>query len=194
MRRIAGIVLAAGGSTRLGKPKQLVELHREPLVHAAVRAALEGGCDVVCVVTGHVREAVDNAVADLGPMLIHNADWLRGLGSSVRLGVSTVQPASAVVLLVCDQPAVNGETVRSLIGLYDNTGQPIVASRYAGAVGVPALFDHSCFSELYALPDDQGARAVIQADPHRVAAFDFPDGALDIDSPEDLRAWMRTGT
>jgi molybdenum cofactor cytidylyltransferase len=191
MRRIAGVVLAAGGSTRLGEPKQLLELNGEALVHAAVRAALEGGCDVACVVTGHAREAVENAVADLRPLLVHNEAWPRGMGSSVRLGVNAVQPVTAVVLLVCDQPAVNAEIVQSLIRAYEYTGQPIIASRYAGTLGVPALFDQSCFCELYALPDDHGARAIIQADPNRVTAFDFPAGMHDIDSPEDVSVWTK---
>src|SRR6187549_3731917 len=107
MRRIGGIVLAAGGSTRMGEPKQLLELDGESLVHAAVRAAYEGGCDSVCVVTGDSRVAVESSVADLQPILIHNERWQRGMGSSVQLGVSAVASASAVILLACDQPAVD---------------------------------------------------------------------------------------
>ena len=77
MRRIGGIILAAGGSTRMGEPKQLLEFHGESLEHAAVRAAQEGGCAVVCVVTGHAREVVENAVADLRLLLVHNERWQR---------------------------------------------------------------------------------------------------------------------
>jgi molybdenum cofactor cytidylyltransferase len=174
----------------MGAPKQLLEFHGESLVHAAVRAAQEGGCDVICVVSGHAREAVENAVADLTPLLVHNENWQRGMGSSVRLGVGTVQPASAIVLLACDQPAVNGDTIRSLIKRHRQTGQPIVASKYCGTLGIPALFDRSCFAELHALPDECGAKAVIQADPARIITFDFPDGARDLDSPDDVREWQ----
>lgn len=191
MRRICGIVLAAGGSTRMGEPKQLLELHGESLVHVAVRAARDGGCDAVCVVTGHAREAVEDAVADLGPLLVHNEQWQRGMGSSVRLGVGAIQSASAVVLLACDQPAVNGEAIRSLIERHDQAGRAIVASHYSGTLGIPALFDQSCFAELRALPDDRGAKVVIQAHPERVATFDFPTAALDLDSQEDVRSWRQ---
>ena len=194
MRRIGGIILAAGGSTRMGAPKQLLEFHGESLVHAAVRAAHEGGCDVVCVVTGHAREAVENAVADLTPLLVHNENWQRGVGSSVRLGVSAVQPASAIILLACDQPAVNGDTIRSLVERHRQSDRPIVASQYSGTLGVPALFDQSCFAELHALPDDRGAKSVIQADPARVNAFDFPGGTFDLDSQDDVRAWRCRAT
>ena len=193
MRRIGGVILAAGGSTRMGEPKQVLELQDEPLVHAAVRAAQEGGCDIVCVVTGNAREAVEAAVADLGPVLAHNETWRSGMGGSVRHGVRAVLPASAVVLLACDQPAVTAETIRSLIDAHDRTGQRIVASRYAGTLGVPAIFDQSCFGELCALAGDRGAKTLIQADLARVAMVDFPDGAHDLDSPDDFLAWRSRG-
>src|SRR3954470_6464806 len=98
MRGIGGVILAAGGSTRLGEPKQLLHFKGETLVHAAVRAARDGGCDLVCVVTGHARQGVENAVTDLHPMFVHNDHWERGMGTSVRLGVEAIQTASAVVL------------------------------------------------------------------------------------------------
>ena len=189
MPGIGGIILAAGGSTRLGEPKQLLAFHGETLVHAAVRAALEGGCDKVCVVTGHEREAVEEAVAGLHPLLAHNHDWRRGIGSSIRTGLAAVLPVSAVVVLLCDQPAVSSELIRSLIGQHAQTGRAIAACHYAGTHGIPALFDASCFAELEALPDDRGAKAVIEADPGRVALVDFAAAAIDIDSPGDLRAW-----
>jgi len=191
MRRIGGIILAAGGSTRLGEPKQLLEFHGETLVRAAVRAAQEGGCDAVCVVTGHARAAVEHAVADLDPILAHNKEWQRGMGSSVRLGLSAVLDVSAVVLLACDQPAVDAKVIRSLIEQYDQSERAIVASRYSGTLGIPAMFAESCFAELQGLPDDRGAKAVILADPARVTPFEFPGGALDIDFPDDLPAWQR---
>lgn len=190
MPRIGGIILAAGGSTRMGEPKQLIEIHGAPLVQHAVRAAQEGGCDAVCVVTGQAREAVERAVAALGPQLVHNEHWQRGMGTSIRLGLSAIQPVSAVILLACDQPAVNGTVIRSLIEHHHQTGLPIVASRYADTLGIPALFGECCFAELNDLPDDRGAKSVIQAEPMRVASFAFPAGAIDLDTPEDVRAWQ----
>ncbi|MDB6004388.1 MAG: CTP:molybdopterin cytidylyltransferase [Prosthecobacter sp.] len=189
MPRIGSIILAAGGSTRMGKPKQLLDLRGSALVCNAVRAAQEGGCDAVCVVTGHAREGVESALAGLRPQIVHNEHWQRGMGSSIRLGVSAIQPASAVILLTCDQPAVDSTVIRSLIERYEQSGRSIVASYYADTLGVPALFDQSCFAELHQLPDDRGAKSVIHADSMRVAFHDFPAGALDLDSPQDLCAW-----
>ncbi len=189
MPRIGGIILAAGGSTRMGTPKQLLNLQGSSLVCNAVRAAQEGGCDLVCVVTGHAREAVECAVAALRPQFVHNEHWQRGMGSSIRLGLSAIQPVSAAILIACDQPAVNSTVIRSLIERHAQTGRSIVASYYADTLGIPALFDASCFAELQQLPDDRGAKSVIHADSMRVAFHDFPSGALDLDSPEDVRAW-----
>ncbi len=187
--RSAGIILAAGGSTRLGEPKQLITLGGETLVHAAVRAALEGGCDMVCVVTGCAKKAVEQAVADLNPVLVYNAEWQSGMGSSVRLGVGAMHEAGCVVLMTCDQPAVDGKVIRSLLALHDGCGSSIVASAYSGALGVPAVFDRSCFGELLNLPDSGGAQGLIRRDLSRVTPFEFPEGAFDLDTPEALLEW-----
>lgn len=189
MRGIGGLILAAGGSTRLGEPKQLITLHGETLVHAAVRAAQEGGCDPVCVVTGHAKDKVEAAVAGLEPLVSYNAEWRRGIGRSIRLGLESLNAASAVVILACDQPAVDSRLVRALMEQHRQSGRAIVASCYAGTRGIPALFDASCFDELRALPDDSGAKAVILADPGRVAVVPFDAGAFDLDTPADLQAW-----
>ncbi len=187
--RIGGLILAAGGSTRLGRPKQLIELHGEPLVHVAVRAARDGGCDPVCAVTGQQSEAVERAVADLTPTVAHHESWQRGMGSSIRFGLETLGSASAVVILACDQPFVNAEVIAALIRIHRETNKPIVASAYAQTLGIPALFARSCFPELLTIADTRGAKLVIQSDPNRVAILDFPAGKVDLDTPDDLRKW-----
>jgi molybdenum cofactor cytidylyltransferase len=187
MGKIAGVVLAAGASNRLGRPKQLVVFNGETLVHAAVRSARDGGCEIVCVVTGNGHDEVTGAVTDLCPLIVRNDDWSRGIGTSIRSGVQAIADrASAVVLLACDQPAVDPHVVRSLIDLYDQTGCRIVASRYAETVGIPALFDRSCFAGLQHLPDQQGAKRFIEIDQTRVAYLDFPEGVFDVDVPADV--------
>ncbi|WP_395739201.1 NTP transferase domain-containing protein [Prosthecobacter sp.] len=192
MHRIGGIVLAAGGSTRMGQPKQLLAPNGIPLVCAAVHAAQHGGCDVVCVVTGNAASEVESAVALLHPQIVHNEHWQRGMGSSIRLGLQALDSLSAVVVLACDQPAVTAEVIRALIERYQQTGQPVVASAYAQTLGIPALFDSSCFPELINLPDDRGAKSVIHTAPARVASIQFPAGAIDLDSPDDVTAWQNS--
>jgi molybdenum cofactor cytidylyltransferase len=192
MRKVGGLILAAGGSTRLGQPKQLLDFNGETLAHATVRAAREGGCDPVCAVTGHQRAEVEETVKDLGPRLVHNEDWRQGIGSSIRLGVNAMkEKASALLILVCDQPAVSADLIRLIIRRHEETGLPIVASAYAGTLGIPALFDRACFPELLEIGDSHGAKPLILRDPSRVATVDFPEGEIDLDSPADLENWRR---
>ncbi len=192
MGDIGAIVLAAGGSRRLGRPKQLlVSAAGETLVHAAVRAAQEAGCKIVGVVTGEEGERVARAVADLHPRVILNDTWARGIGSSIRHGVEQLAESdfSALVLLACDQPEVDAAIVHALIAKYKKTGCAIIASRYAGTLGIPALFDRTCFGELQSLPDESGAKTLIVAEATRVAHVDFAGGAFDLDSAVDVQAW-----
>jgi molybdenum cofactor cytidylyltransferase len=189
MGNIGAVVLAAGGSTRLGRPKQLLEINGETLVHSAVRAALEAGCDAVSLVTGANREAVERTVNDLHPLIVHNDDWHCGIGSSIRCGVQQIRDCAAVVLLACDQPALDADIVRALIDTHKESGRQIVASRYANTLGIPALFGRECFAELLCLPDDRGAKHILEADPKRIAHIEFPGGELDLDTPADFAVW-----
>jgi molybdenum cofactor cytidylyltransferase len=188
MARVGAIILAAGGSRRLGQPKQLIQFQGETLVQRVVRAAQEGGCTPVLVVTGESHEPVTTAVAALHPLTVRNENWSRGIGSSIWLGVEQLcqHAIDAIILLTCDQPAVDMGVVCALIAEHERSGCPIVASRYADTVGIPALFHRSMFDELRRLPDSHGAKALIQKNPSRVAQVDFANGAFDLDTREDL--------
>ena len=188
--KVAAVVLAAGGSTRLGVPKQLLrQRDAETLVHAAVRAAREGGCKPVCLVTGAEHERIAQAVADLRSTIVRNENWRCGIGGSIRAGIAKMGDVDAIVLLACDQPAIDAHIIRALITKYRETNCAIIAAHYAGTLGIPALFDRSCFAELQNLPDEHGAKSVIMAHPERVAVIDFLGGEFDLDTPADLRAW-----
>jgi len=190
MGDIGAIVLAAGGSCRLGQPKQLLTLSdRETLVHSAVRSAREADCAKVCVVTGAAHDQVAAAVSDLHPTIARNPDWSRGIGTSIRVGVSQLSDLSAIVLLTCDQPSLDAQIIRALISRHEETGPAIIASHYANTLGTPALFPRSYFPKLQSLPDKAGAKILIEMAIERVERVDFPAGAFDLDSPSDLRAW-----
>jgi molybdenum cofactor cytidylyltransferase len=181
--RVAAVVLAAGASTRLGQPKQLLVSGGETLVERAVRSAREAGCDRVLVVAGAVALTSSAEV-------VLNRHWQDGIGSSIRCGVRHVMAhqsaADALLLLTCDQPKIDAMLLRTLLQSWERSGQPIVASSYADAVGIPALFARPFWDELLRLPDDSGAKPVIAADAARVATVPFPGGELDIDTPADL--------
>ena len=191
---VGAIILAAGGSTRLGRPKQLLMLHGETLVARVVRVVQAASLAPVVVVTGGNAPEVEAAVRGGGVHAVFNPDWQDGMGGSVRTGIATLlseSPAiAATVLLVCDQPFVGADLLRLLGETYHATGKKIVAAEYGGTWGVPCLFNRSVFAELAALDGASGARAVIER--HRSAgdamAVAFPKGDWDVDTPAD---WER---
>ena len=118
-----------------------------------------------------------------------NPDWQSGLGSSIVVGIrhamNLAPDLDAAVLLTCDQPFVTAAVLAQLIQLRLTSGKPIVASAYAETLGIPALFDRSCFPDLLRLKGDSGAKGIILARPHDVVSFDFPAGEIDIDTAAD---------
>ena len=162
--RLVAIVLAAGSSTRLGRPKQSLIFRGETLLHHASRIAREVA-DETFVIT---RD--------------ENPDADEGIASSIRAGVAKAGDAR-ILITVCDQPLVTAEHLRALLAV----DAPIVASGYNGIAGVPAAFAPKFIPELLALRGDRGARAIIEAHRDEAVVVPFEDAGTDIDSPEDLR-------
>ncbi len=183
---IAAVVLAAGGSTRFGQPKQLVRLNDQALVRRIVLASLDADC-LPIVVVGEAEQEIRAELNGLAVQVIPNADWREGIGSSIRAGIRHAIESEAIILLACDQPLVRPQTLKDLIALHQTSGKPIVASSYAKTLGIPALFDRKCFPDLLALNGDRGAKAIILSRRDEVAVYDFPEGSVDIDMPSDLR-------
>ena len=187
MRNIGAVILAAGGSTRLGKAKQLLTFRGETLIRRIVRAATEAGCEPIVVVVGDTGDEIRQEIGAARVTVVENTEWQRGLGTSIRRGLRQIAGAAdGVVLLTCDQPFVDGGVIAELIATQRETGKPIIASRYANTLGVPALFDRDCFKALLALPDDSGAKKLIEEQADTVATIQFEQAAIDIDTPEDL--------
>lgn len=194
--RIGAVILAAGASTRMGTPKQLLEYRGQTLLRRSAFAALNAGCSPVVVVTGAHAEQLREELRGLDVVEIKNAQWEPGMGSSVRVGVEAVVEAdagvAAVVLMLCDQPFVTREVVDRLVATYRQTGRPIVASQYGGSFGVPALFDKSFLEELARLEDGEGAKQIIQKHLPEVHLLPFPGGEIDVDTPEDFARLLLT--
>lgn len=186
--KIAAIVLAAGGSIRLGEPKQLLDFRGQPLVRRVTEAALAGGCSPVAVVVGRDGEAIAAALEGLAVQLVPNKNWEEGIGSSIRAGTEALPDCDALVIATCDQPHVDADLIRRLIRTQEEMQRPIVASAYSGTCGVPAFFAQRYREELLSLPNGHGAKTIINRHPADVATVDFPEGAIDIDTPADYRA------
>lgn len=187
--RVAGIVLAAGGSSRLGEPKQLVPWRGHPLVWHAVRAALDGGLSPVVVVVGQAAERVRQALAGEPVLWIENRDWQAGQSQSVLAGMAAlaeVRPVEAVVMLLADMPFVDAQLVRAVGNRYRKTGAALVAPYANGRRSNPVLFDRVTFDDLQRLEGDQGGRILFQRHPH--AAIEWDDSiTFDLDTPADLK-------
>ncbi len=193
--RFGAVVLAAGASTRMGAPKQLLELDGRPLVVRAAEAALASPAWPVVVVLGAHAESIRPALARLPVLIADNPAWAEGMAASIRAGIATLRQFSrgldAAVIALCDQPAFSAATIATLVAAQRATGRSIVAARYGGRHGAPALFLREHFPALGALTGEEGARALLNDDPARVAAVDLPELALDLDTPADVAAFAR---
>jgi len=187
---VAAIILAAGASRRLGRPKLLIPYRGVPLLRRAVDAAAGGGCAEVLVVLGAHRERYRPLLDGTPAREVYNPDFAQGMSTSIRAGVRALarRPQAAIILLA-DQPRITARIVRRLLDTYRRSGTRIVACRYGPVLGAPALFDRALFTELALLEGDQGARAVMETHPAEVAEVEIPPPAgLDIDLPEDVAA------
>ncbi len=186
----SAIVLAAGGSTRMGRPKLALPVRGTPMIRLAAQAALSSQCREVVVVLGTHADIYRPLLDGLDVRIVENPDPGEGLGSSIRLGVAVVSPdAQGVIVLLADQPFVTSEVIDRLIDAAAAEGRRIVASAYHGTVGVPAFFHRALFLELLTLEGDRGARSIIESYPKEGVALPLPEAvAADIDTSEDLSA------
>lgn len=183
------MILAAGASTRMGTPKQLLAYRGCTLIRHMAEVAMASVCQPIAVVLGANAERIKPEVSQLPVQIVQNQRWEEGMSSSIRVGLKallTMNPnLEAVVILLCDQPFVSSQTLNQLVEAYRLTGKPIIASEYGGTFGVPALFNCTLFSELMALKSTEGAKQLIKRNIHEVFKVPFPEGAIDIDTPKD---------
>ena len=187
--KIGGLLLAAGGSSRLGQPKQLLEFEGKTLVRRAAETLVYSQCDPIVVVLGAEIEYSAIQIADLSVSSCINEKWQTGMSSSIISGLGSlleIEPQlDAVVITLCDQPHVNSADIDKLIRAFAVSRSPIVAARYGETTGVPALFSSKLFDVLFQLEGDKGARKLIQRHDHCVTIH--IEGAIfDIDTSHDL--------
>ena len=188
MKYIGIAVLAAGSSTRFnGEPKQLLKFKVVTLLRRAAETALASGFSTL-VVLGKHHEIFRKEIDDLPLKIAINENWKSGIASSIKTALAAFaeENADAVIFMLCDQPFVSSEILRQLADVSVETKKPIVASRYADTIGVPALFAREIFDELEDLRNDQGAKKIIVKDLNRTAFVDAPEAAFDVDTLQDL--------
>jgi len=186
--RIAAVVLAAGGSTRMGQAKQLLPIAGQPMVRRAAQTVCQAGLAQVVVVVGAQAEPVAEALAGLPVQIVVNEAWAAGLSTSVRAGLEALRPEiQAVLMVLADQPALSTGLLEKLVARYEATGAPIVAPLFEGRRGNPILFDRSLFDALGAVEGDRGGRELLQLYEEQVERLEIDDAAIliDIDTPQD---------
>ena len=191
---VAALVLAAGASRRLGQPKQLLMYGGETLLARAIRLATEAGATPVIAVLGAHHERIlatvpVNKLQNAIPIV--NSAWEQGIATSIHAALTALQDsephASGALILGCDQPRLTGEHLGAMLDAFAAQPEPaIVASTYAGVLGIPAVFPHQAFAALLELRGDQGARALLIQTACPIIALPFPGGEIDIDLPADL--------
>jgi molybdenum cofactor cytidylyltransferase len=186
------VILAAGASTRLGKPKQLLQFRGKTLLAHAVNEATNSNADAVVVIFGKDADLFKKEIDEKKVRVAINSSWEEGMASSVRLGLDTLlndKPyIDAVIFMVCDQPHISSSILNELIKAQQKTTKQIATCNYGESIGPPALFHKKYFKELMKLSGDAGARKIIQQNMNDVATILFPDGRIDIDTNEDYEA------
>ena len=185
---VAGVVLAAGTSSRMGRNKLLLEVAGKSLLRRAVTTAIDGGLDPVLVVLGHESERARRELEGLGCEVVLNAGFQEGIHSSVRTGIAAVPAGcAAAVVLLADMPLVDAEMVRTLIRRYRDGRLLLVVSDYEGVDAPPILYDRPLFVELAVLEGEGCGKRVVKRHSGEAVRIRWPARALtDLDRPEDV--------
>ncbi len=186
---ITAAILAAGTSSRLGQPKQLLKLDGQTLIYRAAQTVINAQIARVLVVVNpsHVA-AIEAELRDLPVEIVVNFDYNEGMASSVRVGVAASEGADALLLTPCDLPLLSTSHLRALVEQFERDNAPIVASRYNQTLGAPLIIARQLWPELLELRGDVGARRVIMK--HDASFIEWPQGAFDVDTRQD---WEKLG-
>jgi molybdenum cofactor cytidylyltransferase len=193
----SGLVLAAGGSQRMGQPKQLLPVGGRPLLGVVVSQACASRLDeVVVVLGGHAEEIA--ATVDLGrARAVVNPDYAVGMSSSLKAGIAALgDEVRRVVVLLGDQPDVSSSLIDDLLELQESSGRPAASLSFDGLLHPPVVLDRSLWADLAELQGDVGCRALIRGRPELVAALPVPAGTahpIDIDTPDDYKRLIGGG-
>ncbi|MEO5858392.1 MAG: nucleotidyltransferase family protein [Pyrinomonadaceae bacterium] len=188
--RVAGLLLAAGSSSRLGRPKQLVEFEGRTLIRKAAETLIDAGCSGIFVVLGSEVERSKLELSGLEVEIVVNDSWESGMGSSIVYGMRSILALNpvpdAVLISLCDQPFVTAENLRSFIRTLRRSEASAIAAHYNDVLGVPAIFSAKWFAHLAILEGGKGAQGLLRALGSEVESISLPEAAIDIDTPTDL--------
>jgi molybdenum cofactor cytidylyltransferase len=187
MGKTAIIVLAAGNSSRLGEPKQLLFYQNKTLLQHILNEAKNANLDPVICVTGYKADRIAETITDTGITIVYNKQWREGMGTGISIGIKQLlnTAVESVILAVSDQPHVTAELFRTMVANMDESKKGIVACSYAGTLGTPVLFKKEYFNQLILLNGQEGAKNIVKANLSDVRELEFENGRVDIDTKQD---------
>lgn len=189
------VILAAGKSERLGRPKQLLPFGNGNLITRAVTTALNAGKGPVAVILGAFSDEILPHLSGFPVHTVFNQDWPSGMASSVRKGIDFFEElypdTDGLLFMVCDQPWLDESVISALFSMQSDQNAPAAACVYAGTPGTPALFHQSVFQALGKLEGDRGAGKLLRDMSETVAKLAFPDGMNDIDTEDDYQTLLK---
>jgi molybdenum cofactor cytidylyltransferase len=183
------LILAAGSSSRMGKPKQLLEFEGATLLTHVAKVACQSNVYPIILVLGANEDVIRKSLNIPQLDIVTNENWETGMASSIVKGICYIKEkypkVDGIMIIVGDQPYLDETQIYQLINLQNTSGLPIAACSYAGIIGTPALFHKSVFSELLGLNGDIGAKKIIEKRMPNVVTIPFDKGVIDIDTEED---------
>jgi len=191
MNKTGIIILAAGNSSRLGRPKQLLPYQGKTLLSHVIAESLKASLHPVVVVTGAYCAEIQHSLQGQAVDLVYNAHWETGMASGIVAGLNKVlasDPHSrTLIVAVCDQPYISAKLFQALVDTHTVSGKGLIACAYSETTGTPVLFDHRYFKELSTLAGDAGAKQLLKRYPDDMLTIPFPQGSIDIDTEEDFQ-------
>lgn len=186
--KLSILILAAGNSSRLGYPKQLIEFEGQTLIERITEIALTVSDDILMVLGGNAELIIPKLERFKGTVsTIFNPDWQQGMGTSIRVGVEKfAEKSDLILILLSDQPFISKVLLQNMMQSFANTQNPIVSCMYNQQLGVPMLFDKTVFKDLLNLNGERGAKSFLSDYKNSISTVDFPQGILDIDTAEDV--------
>jgi molybdenum cofactor cytidylyltransferase len=185
------VILAAGSSTRLGRPKQLLQFQNKSLAEHIIDEAVKAKLYPIVVVTGANAETISLPLKNKPVVIVHNDNWESGMGSGIKAGLLRAavlnEKLQSIIIAVCDQPFVSASLFEKLMERKLETGKGMIACAYANTMGTPVLFGKMYFGHLKALEESEGAKGLLKNYKDDVATVYFPQGSIDIDTEEDYK-------
>ncbi len=180
--------MAAGGSSRMGSPKQLLPWNNSTLIETAIKTALASSSGKIFVVLGANSNQISQHITSYDVETLYNMHWVKGLGHSIAAGVKHIMSHDSfngVLVMLADQPLISSDDLDKLIASFKEGKRQIVATQYENTrIGVPAIFDQFYYQQLATLNEDKGAKEVLLANKEHILAIELSNKLLDIDTKE----------